>query len=101
MEYTFSRHKNIKKSLLLVVMILFAFFCGCGSLRVTRKNYDKIQTGMTFEEVVDILGNNYEVSADAGYGGISSSAYIWGNENKCIVVLFVNNRVFSKSQQGL
>lgn len=71
---------------------------------MSLSNYNKIKEGMTYEQVVDILGGKEgEVSADSSYGGYSSSAYIWTDtfENRVITVIFFQNKVLSKAQSGL
>ena len=48
-------------------------FLGCGNANVTRANYDKIQVGMTVDEVQQILGadskGNQRIAADHGVEG--------------------------------
>lgn len=84
----------------LLAIILFVSACGIG--RVTKSNYDKIQTGMSFSEVVEILGDDYEASSDASFGGYSSSCYIWeGSFGANITIIFLNNKVYTKAQTGL
>lgn len=76
---------------------------GCGS-DVSRENYEKIQTGMTLEEVEAILGPGERTAGAGGaFGDIGGSAqvYQWVEGEKTITVAFVNGEVISKLQEGL
>lgn len=94
--------KKIKLLILSCIMIVLLFLSGCGSMRVTKANYDKIHNGMSFNEVVQILGDDYEISSSSGLGGYNSSCYIWeGFGGANITIIFLNGEVFSKAQAGL
>ncbi|MCE5276936.1 MAG: DUF3862 domain-containing protein [Planctomycetaceae bacterium] len=72
--------------------------------RLTHTNYDRIRTGMTVDQVKDILGEPQEV--DSGGGeilgvGASGTSMVWRSGNKTITVVFVNNQVVSKSMSNL
>ncbi len=67
-------------------------------------NYCKIENGMTYSQVVDILdGHEGELTTSGGYGDYSLSYYSWSNDSgdKIIVIGFENGRVCAKSQVGL
>ena len=71
---------------------------------LTYSNYIKIQNGMTYSQVVEILGNDPgECTTESGYGGYTLSYYTWTNYSgtKCIVIGFENGKVCTKSQYGL
>lgn len=79
---------------------------GCSSNinYLTYDNYMKIQTGMTYTEVVEILdGHQGQLDTESGYGGYTLKYYTWTNSSgtRCIVVGFENGRVCAKSQYGL
>ena len=63
--------RQLKFALLAAVVLVAA----CGS-RVNKDNYDKIENGMTQDEVYAILGKPTEVSS-AGIGNLSASNEIW------------------------
>ena len=102
MQVTNLRTKRKILLILSFIIALLLFINGCSSTRVTKANYNKIENGMSFDEVVDILGEDYEISSSAGYGGYNSSCYIWtGFSGANITIIFVNDEVFSKAQAGL
>jgi len=93
-----------KKNFLLIIflMLVLLFVCGCSVGRITEENYNKIHDGMSFNEVVEILGDDYDISSNAGYGEYSSSCYVWeGLGGANITIIFLNGKVFSKAQAGL
>ena len=53
---------------------------------------------MSYNEVIEILGDDYEISSDASYGGYNSSCYAWENNGYVITIIFMNGKVFSKAQ---
>lgn len=71
---------------------------------LTYNNYVCIRDGMTYSQVVNVLGGNSGVlSTSSSYDGYTLSYYTWSNRSgtKCIVVGFENNKVCAKSQYGL
>src|SRR4051794_34771536 len=78
------------------VLCLFAA-CG-GGANVDQQAFDKIQNGMSGEQVINILGYTDIVHdnehADSQYMGV------WKNGNKEIKVVFVNDKVYNKSKKG-
>jgi hypothetical protein len=71
---------------------------------LTYNNYKKIQTGMTYNEVVEILENHPgSLDTSSSYGGYTLAYYTWANNDRtrCIIVGFENGKVCSKSQYGL
>jgi hypothetical protein len=67
---------------------------GCGS-KITQENFDKVQPGMTQEEVKAILGAPTESSA-AGIGPISGGTWIWKTGDATIAIQFVSGKVLTK-----
>ena len=84
---------------LLALIALVA--CGGG---ISKENYDKVKTGMTLEEVKDILGEPTDGgSAGAEIGGmkLSGGNYVWKDGDKTITIGFKDDKVVSKVQKGL
>ena len=71
-------------------MILVA----CGS-KVNQANFDKIQTGMTQEEVIAILGSPSE-SSSIDIVGLSGTSSEWISKEGTISIQFVNKKVRAK-----
>ena len=67
----------------------------CGS-KVSQSNFEKIQTGMTLEEVQAILGPPTE-SSGVAIGGLSGSSSIWKSEEGNISIQFFNGEVRAKT----
>lgn len=95
--------------LICAIIVTSTLFVGCvgeGSIDdyLTYDNYIQIQNGMTYQEVVDILGG-YDGTLDtsAGSGGYYLEYYYWSSEYgfEIITVGFENGRVCAKSQIGL
>ncbi len=68
---------------------------------VTMENYKKVKNGMSYEEVVEILGEGEEISS-TNVAGYSTSSYMWKPGTFSNVTLtFQNNKLISKFQMGL
>lgn len=71
---------------------------------LTYDNYVSIRDGMTYSQVVNVLGGKSGVlDTSSSYGGYTLAYYTWKNRSgtKCIVVGFENGKVCAKSQYGL
>jgi hypothetical protein len=84
---------------MMAVVALVVFFVGCGvsNTKVTRENYDKLQTGMTQEQVTAVMGKaDTSSESDMGeFGKIELWHYQLGG--KAIDVTFENGKVIDKS----
>ena len=78
---------------ILIVLVMF-LMVGCSSL--SKENYDKIQMGMPYTKVIDILGKADKCSALAGLSDCT-----WGDEKHFIKVQFVADKVMFMQSQGI
>ncbi len=89
---------------LLALGLAAGLFAIVGCSKVSQENYDKISTGMSVDEVEDILGSG-EVEGGGGVaiGDVELSGKVmhWGDDEKGIVVTFANGKVVSKAKKGL
>ena len=67
---------------------------GCNT--VTKENYDKISMGMSYAEVISILGD-----ADECGGALGVENCTWGKEDTYIKINFVGKKVVLFSANGL
>lgn len=98
--------------MLLVVVCLV--LTGCG-LKLTKANYDKVQNGMTMDEVKKLLGKGELETGDGsnvagqfgvavmptGGGGGDAKTYVWESGNKKITISFRDGKVIHKKAEGL
>ena len=75
--------------------ILSLLLFGCGS-KISQKNYDKIKTDMTQQEVESILGKPTEVSS-MDLAIFSGTSCVWKDKDGSITVQFVNGKVKMKT----
>lgn len=71
---------------------------------ITLDEFNTIQNGMSYEEVVEIIGSEGEASSTATVGDITTSIYMWkgkGSIGANANVTFINNKVSAKAQFGL
>jgi hypothetical protein len=80
--------------LMIVAMLATLLLMGCG--KVTKKNYDKISMGMSYAEVISILGD-----ADECSGAVGVENCTWGKDDKYIKINFVGKKVVLFSAKGL
>ena len=90
------------KSKIVGILVLFIFLaglvgCGISNVKVTRENYDKIESGMTTDEVAEIMGKaDMKSESDMGdFGKYELWHYQLGN--KAIDVTFEDGQVIDKS----
>lgn len=81
------------------------FLINCSAQQVTQTNYSKIKTGMTEEEVINILGEP-EQSSGADFdpsfgalpiGALSGTHMLWRDGKNTVMIEFVNGKVRFKS----
>jgi len=71
-------------------------------LRVTKEMYDQIKDGMSYAEVVKILGQEGEQLSSSSIGGFTTEMYMWQNfDGSNINIMIQNGVVNMKSQYGL
>lgn len=80
------------------LLMLAMSLTGCREQGPTVENYQRIEPGMTFDEVVAILGPNYQRRRSGVQLGdvevsVESDVYIWRGEGREIVVEFDDGRV--------
>lgn len=72
---------------------------------LTYSNFSKIQNGMSYNQVCQILGKEGKISTEASSGDYSLAYYTWESDNRydfvIITVGFKNGEVCAKSQVGL
>jgi hypothetical protein len=63
----------------------------------------KLNTGMTYDDVISILGKNGEELSSTEIAGIKSVMYKWDGESFAsnMNATFSNNQLISKAQFGL
>lgn len=70
---------------------------------MTLEKFNKIQTGMTYQQVVDIVGTEGTLSTESSYGSASMKIYYWYSSDGVsnATISFDNDKVSAKSQIGL
>ncbi|MGD9688543.1 MAG: hypothetical protein AB7K52_03735 [Phycisphaerales bacterium] len=92
-------------------MLALAVVLGACEAKVTKENYDQIDTGMSLAQVRKLLGGSGVDETPSGTSitgaGIADSrsvkveVYRWRDGNRHIVVTFKDGKVFEKVQEGL
>jgi len=82
------------KVLITIIIFVSLFILACS--KVTQENYEKIKLGMSYEEVVDILGKAQECSSSIGMTNCR-----WESNKKYIKVQFIADKVVFFSAKGL
>lgn len=81
-----------KRYLLIAALVLL--FSGCN--KVTKENYDKIKSGMTYDEVVKVLGKPEGCSETLGISNCE-----WKDDEAMISITFISNQVTIAVAEGL
>lgn len=82
------------KVLIPIIIFVSLFILACS--KVTQENYEKIKLGMSYEEVVDILGRAQECGSSIGVTNCR-----WESNEKYIKVQFIADKVVFFSAKGL
>lgn len=92
-----------------VVVVLALLLVQLGSLPIvfgggaTMEKYSRVKPGMTYDQVVNILGSPDQERSRSEMAGITTVMYMWngtsvgGNMN----AMFQNGRLMNKAQFGL
>lgn len=76
---------------------------GDSAAAVTAAQYDQVAEGMSYDEVVSIMGGEGQLVSDTGVAGVSMQIYTWDGStfgSNCTIT-FYDGAVYSKSQVGL
>jgi len=71
---------------------------------ISKSEFDALQTGMTYEEAVAIIGGEGELSSQVEIAGYKTEIYMWKGEGSLGAnanATFQNNSLSSKAQFGL
>ncbi|RHL43267.1 DUF3862 domain-containing protein [Eubacterium ventriosum] len=71
---------------------------------ITMDEYNRIETGMSYDEVVDIIGSKGELSTKSESNGYTIEIYTWygnGTAGSNANVTFENGKATAKAQVGL
>lgn len=71
---------------------------------ITKEQYDKIDNGMTYQEVVDIIGGEGEIVTETGKKGsdmYGMGVMYKGKDGANATFIFLGNKLESKSQYEL
>ena len=70
---------------------------------VTLDKFNQIENGMSYDEVVEIMGSEGEVMSSMDIMGTTSTIYTWDGKDaiSSVVITFVGDAVESKTQFGL
>ena len=73
------------------------------NVRVTLEQYDQIEEGMSYDEVVSIFGGKETSSSESEVAGTKSEIMTWNGNGtfSAVTIGFINGEVSSKSQTGL
>jgi hypothetical protein len=109
-----TRTSDGSRALGLVLLVVTCLLLpGCKS-KITKANFDKIQDGMTLEEVEGILGKGESQTGDPsvmlGQAGVAlpmqsgqskDQVYVWESGNKKITIVFRQDKVVKRIPSGL
>ena len=68
-----------------------------GCSKVNKENYDKIKIGMSYEEVVNVLGNPDECDDPV----LKTKNCTWGSSDKQIKIKFIGDIAAWRSSEGI
>lgn len=73
-----------------------------GTAELTMEKYNQIKNGMTYDEVVQILGSKGEEVSSSEIGKYKNATYKWSGENYSFIIgTFQNDKLLFKTQANL
>ena len=71
--------------------------------KITLEKFNRLENGMTYEQVVNIIGEEGTLSTESSYGKESFKIYYWKAANGIsnATISFSNGKLTAKSQIGL
>lgn len=85
----------------IVASIAFSGSGGSGQV-YSMSQFNRVQNGMTLDQVVDIMGDGGTKSVDQEVAGYTGQIYTWQNpDGSNMIVQFQNGEVVTKAQAGL
>lgn len=89
----------IVTGIILVAMLIATFSTG-SSEGYTAGQYQRLETGMSYERVIDLLGG--EGSAQDASATEGEGTYVWSNDDgSSITITFRDGVIYSYDQEGL
>lgn len=82
------------KLFLLILLTILLMTPGCS--KITKENYDKLEVGMEYSEVITLLGK-----PDSCTDTMGAKSCIWGNEAKNIKINFLAEKTVIFSSVGI
>ena len=83
--------------LVVLSICVFSVLSMVGCSKVSKENYDKIKIGMSYEEVVEVLGKPDTCEEPI----MKTKACTWGSSDKQIKIKFVADIVAWRSSEGI
>jgi len=83
--------------LLVLAMCVFSILALAGCSKVNKENYDKIKIGMSYEEVVGLLGKPDKCEEPI----LKTKSCMWGSSDKQIEIKFAGDTVVWRSSKGI
>ena len=94
---------STKKLIIIIAVIVVVAVVGiivANMLTITKAEYDKIEVGMSYEEVVKIIGCDGELTDESEE--LNSKVYAWrGLGGGHAEFLFLDGKVYIRFQEGL
>ena len=83
--------------LVMLAICMFSVLAIVGCEKVNKENYDKIKIGMSYEEVLGILGKPDTCQDPV----LKTKTCLWGSSDKQIKIKFVVDTVAWRSSKGI
>ena len=91
----FRSNEVVKFVVVLAFLVPMMIFSGCS--KVNKENYEKIKVGMSYQEVINVLGKPDSCEETI----VKTKSCIWGSPEKHVEIKFIADTVAWHSYKGI
>ncbi len=85
-----------KSKLFCLILLVWLSITMAGCSRINKENYQKLEVGMSYQEVTELLGEPDQCNAI-----LNAKSCVWQDKDKSITVRFIGDKTVLFSSEGI